>query len=155
MEEIEYQGKVYVSIGSYLDNNDGIFYYFPENNDRIFELWSNYFDGGSDLITFWSITYFYFHADYDEDISPILFKYLHNQDEVKNFINKYYRDEEFSPIFLDFVYGQYYGKVVQPENFMFDSHVFIEKSSYDIFNNDILSISNKISVYLKTQISPI
>ena len=88
-------------------------------------------------------------------ISPVLSKYLDNQDEVKNFINKYYRDEEFSPIFLDFVYGQYYGKVVQPENFMFDSHVFIEKSSYDIFNNDILSISNKISVYLKTQISPI
>ncbi|MDB4083394.1 hypothetical protein N9502_03910, partial [Vicingaceae bacterium] len=109
-------------------------------------------------------SYFYYHEYYD-NIGSVISDYVKNSKVAKELINKYYDHEEFSPIFLDFVFGEYSnygnqymsetlyeGEIIQPEDFDFYDHVFIEKASYDEFDYDISRVSKQISNFLKKQL---
>lgn len=97
----------YTSIGDYMDNNDGIYYYYPDKND--FNNWSNKLNNESLLIKTWiigNIHYEFTQQNLDNLFPQEIIK--NNFSIIKTFVQKYFVDEglHLNEDFEDFIFGR-------------------------------------------------
>ena len=127
----------YVPLGRYMDNNDGIFYYFPESDD--INDWRKQLENESTIIKLWIIG----NMNYEqvENNLDILFpkKVVENihlyQSNLKQFVKKYFIDDGIvlNKDFEDFVFGRFsdYG------------------CNYDFFENETTTLKDSITFTLR------
>ncbi|MDC0007027.1 hypothetical protein OAE07_03560 [Winogradskyella sp.] len=157
MTEIKINNTYYISIGSFMDNNDGIMHYWPDE----VEGWDTFFCSEDPIIILWTLSYFEYESfDYD-DILNKLHKLISNDAKTIRFLKKFCYENNLSYMFIDFVYGEYSaygnkelpkiiyeGKLIDPEYFEFDNDVFIQKSYYDEFMKSLDQVSTFIIEFL-------
>jgi hypothetical protein len=101
----------FFSIGSYMDNNDGIWHYFPESND--IDGWKGLFQNQSLLINLWvigNINYELEEQNLDSFFTNELVNFIkNNKESLNNFVKKYFVDEGImlNEYFEDFVFGRF------------------------------------------------
>ena len=90
--------KEFISLGDYMDNNDGIDYYYPDSDS--FDDWKSFFLGESSIIQIFALHHFY-QMDintlsiYGKSMTKIITK---NKPLISNFFSKNYDwpyDERF------------------------------------------------------------
>lgn len=142
MIEIEINNIRYISVGTFMDNNDGIMYYWPEKNDR----WQDFFSAEEPIVILWTISYLeYEDFKWDETLHK-LHNFISKNTFIISFLKKFCWNHDLESMFIDFVFGEYssYGdqylpeiiyedKLIDPDYFEFDDHVFIEKNRYEEF----------------------
>jgi hypothetical protein len=103
--------KEFFSIGSYMDNNDGIDYYYPKSND--IEGWKGFFQKESLLIKLWVIGNINYKLE-EQNLDLIFPKELenfikNNKKILNNFVQKYFIDEGIilNNYFEDFIFGRF------------------------------------------------
>ena len=103
--------REFFSIGSYMDNNDGIYHYFPESND--IDGWKGLFQNQSLLINLWVIGNI--NNELEEQNLDLFFtnelvnSIKNNKESLNNFVKKYFVDEGImlNEYFEDFVFGRF------------------------------------------------
>ena len=101
----------FFSIGSYMDNNDGIDYYYPKSND--IDGWNGFFQKESLLIKLWVIGNINYKLE--EQILDLIFpKELenfikNNKKSLNYFVQKYFIDDGImlNDYFEDFIFGRF------------------------------------------------
>ena len=158
--EIKISDTSCISIGDYMDNNDGIMYYWPENKDG----WISFFSMQDPIIILWTLSYLE-SEDFDFDVTwNKLHNFLAKDDTVVSFLKKYCWKSELRSMFVDFVFGEYseYGdkelpeivvqnEVIEPENFDLGNHVFVKNTYHSDFNKDLEEICDMIITNLRKE----
>lgn len=148
---IKIEKKDYTSIGTYLDNNSGIFYYLPEQS---VDNWIQFFESQEPIIILWLLSGIYYleiDSEFEKSITES------GGDQLILFLKKYCPDNILDEIFIDFIFGGYsnYGeeefpeiyyedKLVEHEDFDFSNHVFIQTDNYEKFIEELNDIINLI-----------
>jgi hypothetical protein len=103
--------REFFSIGSYMDNNDGIDYYYPKSND--IDGWKGFFQKESMLIKLWvigNINYKLQEQNLDL-IFPVELENCikNNKKSLNNFVQKYFIDDGvmLNDYFEDFIFGRF------------------------------------------------
>jgi hypothetical protein len=103
--------REFFSIGSYMDNNDGIDYYYPKSND--IDGWKGFFQKESLLIKLWvigNINYKLQEQNLDL-IFPVELENCikNNKKSLNNFVQKYFIDDGvmLNDYFEDFIFGRF------------------------------------------------
>lgn len=151
----------YTSIGDYMDNNDGIFFYCP---DDTLDDWIKFLETEEPIIILWLLSCL---QDENLGVSNIFNKRIIELGGVELiiFLKKYCWENNLDDIFIDFIFGGYYDygeekefpkiiykrKVIGYEDFEFANHVFIETIKYDEFIKDLNDITNLIKKRLITK----
>ena len=153
--EIKINNIDYTSIGDYMDNNNGIFFYCP---DDTFENWIRFLETEQPIIILWLLSCL---QDERQGMSNSFTKKIIELGGVELiiFLKKYCWENILDEIFIDFIFGDYSnygeeefpeiyykGKLVGHEDFEFSNHVFIKASKYEEFLeelNDIISLIKK------------
>jgi hypothetical protein len=143
----------YTSIGDYMDNNNGIFFYCP---DDTFENWIKFLKTEQPIIILWLLSCL---QDESQGMSNSFTKKIIELGGVELiiFLKKYCWKNILDDIFIDFIFGGYsdYGeedfpeiyyksKLVEHENFEFSTHVFIETNNYEEFIEELNNLINLI-----------
>lgn len=118
--KISINSKIYISIGSYMDNNDGIMYYAPQSDDL--SEWYHTLIAEDTIISLWLLGYLYF--DFNENVResnkieedellPELYKKLISNHDLytsfKQFFEKYLDDQSgVNNKFADFIFDKKY-----------------------------------------------
>lgn len=158
MIEIEINKTRFVSIGTFMDNNDGIMYYWPENN----ESWQDFFSNEEPIILLWSISFLEWESfEWDETLNK-LHNFISKNTSIISFLKKFCWKSNLEAMFIDFIFGEYSlygdkelpeiiheGKLIESEYFDFENYVFIEKSQYEEFRKNLDLICSLITKYLK------
>lgn len=152
---LKINGVDFTSIGSYMDNNDGISHYIP--NTEIASDWITFLEGEEPIIVLWSLGYLQneFH-----DVLDIYGKYAKSIIESGGeglvlFLKKYYWHDTLDDMFIDFNFGSYseYGgnnkfpkiiyndNIIDQEWFEYGNHVFIESSRYAEFTKELNALT--------------
>lgn len=149
---IKINGIDYTSVGKYMDNNDGIFHYLPEQS---VDNWVKFLEFENPIIKLWLLS----GLQYDNYISSSFEKSIIESggNKLILFLKKYCWESSLNDIFIDFIFGCYSdfgeeefpeiyhkGKLVEHEDFEFSDHVFIETIKYDEFKEDLYCIINLI-----------
>src|SRR6056300_489263 len=93
----------YLSIGDYMDNNDEIMHYWPDNEED----WIDFFLTNESIIILWTLSYLQCEEfDFDETLKN-LHNYISKSNAVISFLKKYCWQNELDSIFVDFVFGEY------------------------------------------------
>jgi hypothetical protein len=175
--EINFQGNDYLSIGSYMDSNEGILGLFPNNYTK--PEWYEYLNNSNLLIQIWSLGFLL--NEYCDDEKNFIINYsleFYNIiSENKAKIKKWYNDNGISLdiFFLNFIYGTYsaYGQYSMPVNIdtgdekqnakpgddlLFEDESIIKfynkKSSWDDINDNVF-IEKKYFDEFKTDLKEI
>ena len=142
---IKINGIDYTSVGKYMDNNDGIFHYLPEQS---VDNWVKFLEFENPIIKLWLLS----GLQYDNYISSSFEKSIIESggNKLILFLKKYCWESSLDDIFIDFIFGcysdfgeeefpeiYYKGKLVEHEDVEFSDHVFIETIKYDEFKEDI------------------
>ncbi len=148
---IKIENKDYTSIGTYLDNNSGIFYYLPEQS---VDNWIQFFESQEPIILIWLLSAIYY-LEIDSEFEKLIFE--SGGDQLILFLKKYCPENILDEIFIDFIFGGYsnYGeeefpeiyykdKLVVHEDFDFSNHVFIKTDNYEKFIEELNDIINLI-----------
>ena len=136
----------YTSIGSYMDNQDGIGSYIPESEDA--SDWIDFLMFEDPIIILWSLSYL---KEVYEHYGSVAKTVIESQkDNLDGFLKKYYPLGELSDIFIDFNFGAYSAhgdedfpkiiyenKLVVQEWFEFDNYTFIKSNMYTNFISDL------------------
>jgi hypothetical protein len=153
--EIEINSVAYKSIGSYMDNQEGIAAYMP--NEGSIE-WATFFNTEEPLIVLWTLNYL-MHNEQDGSNSDFDSSLVQSvREELERFLKKYYWEFSFSEAFEDFIYGDYArenlmgdfptivyeGKLMEHDYFDFDDYVFIKSTEFNQFINDLDAITSLI-----------
>lgn len=158
MIEIEINNICYISVGTFVDNNDGIMAYWPENNDS----WEDFFSINEPIVLLWTISYLEWESfEWDKTLNK-LHKVISKNTFIISFLKKFCWKNELESMFIDFIFGEYSscgdkelpniiheGKLINPEYFDFDNHVFIEKVDYTEFIEGLDKICSLIRKYFK------
>jgi hypothetical protein len=169
MEQVKLtiNGIEYTSIGTYMDNNDGIFHYLPDSEKEID--WINFFELQDSIILLWSLSYL--HNEFPDCTAVFgkVIKFIIQADEnrLALFLNKYCWRNTLDVMFIDFIFGKYssYGDIktfpsiiyngilISKEEFEFGNHVFIESRRHNEFMGELdilkqLVIKNLKATYL-------
>jgi hypothetical protein len=141
----------YTSIGDYMDNNDGIFFYCP---DDTLEDWIKFFETEKPIIIIWLLSCL---QDENLEMSNSFNRRIIELGGVELiiFLKKYCWENILDDIFIDFIFGgysdhgeeefpeiYYKGKIV--EDFDFSNHVFIQTNKHDEFIEDLNNIISLI-----------
>ena len=165
LEDIEFHinGVSYRDLGSYMDNNEGVWWFCPKNDD---DSWVRFLEISDPLIVFWVFAAIWVdHVEMPDNQGT---KYLQKLDPnllgvISKFKINYYPgfgDHSVLPDFFeDFNFGQYSQTLMDWDNppeirvdntlvdyseFMYDTHVFIKSEYYDQFMSDLHSLVNGI-----------
>lgn len=110
INKIKINNTIYISLGSFLDNNDGVYSYYPDTND--FNIWSNKLYNESLLIKTWIIgnIHYEFTQQNLDNLFPqeIIQNIKNNFSIIKTFVDKYFIDEgiHLNEDFEDFIFGR-------------------------------------------------
>lgn len=132
INKIKINNLDFISLGSYLDNNDGIYSYYPTNND--FNEWRNILNKESLLIKTWvigNINYEFIKQNLDILFPEELTQNIRSNISIINtFVEKYFVDEgiHLNEDFEDFIFGKFseYGSNCE----FLNSETSIDKSFY-------------------------
>jgi hypothetical protein len=111
INKIKINNVDFISIGSYLDNNDGISYYYPREID--FKEWRNILNEESLLIKTWiigNINYEFIQQNLDICFPEGLIQNIRSNISIINaFVEKYFVDEgiHLNDDFEDFIFGKF------------------------------------------------
>lgn len=111
INKIKINNVDFISLGSYLDNNDGISYYYPKNND--FNKWRNILNEESLIIKTWiigNINYEFIQQKLDILFPEELIQNIRSNISIINaFVEKYFVDEgiHLNDDFEDFIFGKF------------------------------------------------
>lgn len=111
INKIKINNVDFISLGSYLDNNDGISYYYPTNKD--FNEWRNILNEESLLIKTWiigNINYEFIQQNLDIWFPEELIQNIRSNISIINaFVEKYFVDEgiHLNEDFEDFIFGKF------------------------------------------------
>ncbi len=111
IDKICINGREYLPIGFYMDNNDGIDYYYPKSTD--IGSWQVFFQNESMLIKLWvigNINYKLEEQNLDSFFSTELENFIkNNKESLNNFVQKYFIDDGvmLNNYFEDFIFGRF------------------------------------------------
>lgn len=111
INKIKINNADFISLGSYLDNNDGISYYYPREID--FKEWRNILNEESILIKTWiigNINYEFIQQNLDICFPEGLIQNIRSNISIINaFVEKYFVDEgiHLNDDFEDFIFGKF------------------------------------------------
>jgi hypothetical protein len=108
--KIKINGIKYLSLGRYLDNNDGIYFYFPKSHN--IRDWESLLNNESLLIRLWIIgnMNFCLFNDCLECYPKIMIDKIQKKNNLINdFVRKYFDDDgvALNEIFEDFIFGRF------------------------------------------------
>lgn len=159
--EIRFNDTNYISIGSYMDNNDGIIHYWPENEER----WQDFFSIQEPIIILWTISYLESESFEEDETLHKLHNIIKQDVLIKSFLKKYCWKSELESMFVDFVFGEYSAhgnkelpiifvdnKKIDQEYFEFDTHIFIKKVLHSEFVENMEKICANIVSEIKNSI---
>ena len=150
--EITINDVNYKSLGSFIDNQDGIDSYMPDENS--YDYWTEFLDKSDPIIIMWALgALSYYGNDASEFRKSIIQAGSYKLDE---FLEKYYKNLELENIFIDFIFdfsrvefSTIYneGKKMSPNDF--NNCVFIENDKYERFIIDLNAVITTIKDNLK------
>ena len=143
--------KVFVSLGKYMDNNDGINYYYPNSHNDI-DSWKSFFLEESPTIQIFALAHFNeMDIDnlsiYGKSITEIITK---NKTLISNFLNKNY-DWPYDERFEDSIW--YHGSdeftyvcqsLINEEHQDLENQLFIIKEHHKTFLNELSIVINAL-----------
>ena len=152
----------YISIGRYMEYNDGILHYIPCSSEKA-EDWIDFLNSEEPIIILWSLSYLqnnkYFSTYASEgEMEKLLIE--SGGETLTLFLKKYCWQDVLDDMFVDFIFGRYScygdeefpeiiynGNVLEGDYFDFGDHVFIESSRFDEF---IKELSDLIDLIIKS-----
>lgn len=148
--EIKINNIEYTSVGEYMDNNNGIFHYCP---DDTIESWINFLESEEPIIILWLLSCL---QDDSLGMSNSFNKRIIELggEELITFLKKYCWENILNDIFVDFNFGHYSNnssdnkfpeirfndKIIEQEDFEYFSFVFIQSDSFCEFVNELKNI---------------
>ena len=165
MEELKLNinGIDYTSIGTYMDNNDGIQHYIPSSENDSY--WINFLESAEPIIVLWSLS---FLQNESHDVLDIYGKVAKKIIETGGerlvlFLKKYCWQDILSDMFIDFVFGPfseyggsekfptiiYNGNIIDQEWFDHGNHIFIESSRYTEFIKELNTLTELMKQNIK------
>lgn len=140
--------KEFISLGDYMDNNDGIIYYYPDSLS--FEDWKSFFLSEAPIIQIFALAHFNeMDIDnlsiYGKSMTDIITK---NKSLISNFLNKNY-DWPYDERFEDSIW--YHGGdefTYECQNLINEEHQDLEDQLF-VIKEHHKTFLNKLSVVLK------
>jgi hypothetical protein len=158
--EIKINNIEYTSVGEYIDNNNGIFHYCP---DDTIESWINFLKSEQPSIILWLLSCL---QDDNLGMSNSFTKIIIELggEELITFLKKYCWENILNDIFVDFNFGPYSNnssdnvfpeirfndKIIEQEDFEFTRFIFIKSNKYSEFIKDLEKIINLLFAGFKS-----
>jgi hypothetical protein len=150
LTELTINNIPYISIESFIDNQDGIDAYMPEEDSL--DIWFDFLQNSESLIALWSLGALHYYEDMTSEFRSALVQ--SGGQELITFLKKYYWDLDLDDIFIDFNFGQYaphnlkdnfpsifyQNKLIKQEWFEFNNDVFIEAEKFEEFEIDLYNV---------------